>query len=129
MNLSTSAGSSDRRLLELHAATCRTLAHPTRLALIEALREGERSVGELVRTVGTTAANVSQHLTAMRAAGVLRVRRERRYAFYRIGDRRILTAFRLMREVLLARLTRDAQLAERPTIRQGRLPARAASHR
>jgi hypothetical protein len=44
----------------------------------------------------------------------LRVRRDGRYAYYRIGDRRILTAFRLMREVLLTRLESDARLAERP---------------
>ena len=114
MKVATRLGASDRRLLELHAATCRTLAHPTRLALIEALRAGEQNVNELVRQIGTTAANLSQHLAAMRTAGVLRVRRDGRYAYYRIGDRRILTAFRLMREVLLTRLASDARLAERP---------------
>ncbi len=102
----------ERRLFELHAATCRVLAHPTRLGMIEALRSGERSVTDLVEAVGTSAGNVSQHLAAMREAGVVTARRERRYTFYRIGDARILTAFRLMREVLLDRLARDAQLAE-----------------
>jgi ArsR family transcriptional regulator len=103
----------ERRLLELHAATCRVLAHPTRLGLIEALRAGERSAGELVRAVGTSAANLSQHLAAMRNAGVVGSRREGRYVFYRIDDPRILRAFRLMREVLLNRLARDARLADR----------------
>ena len=103
----------ERRLLELHAGTCRMLAHPTRLALIEALRSGEHTVTDLVAMVGTTAANVSQHLAAMRDAGVVRARREGRYAFYSISDPRILKAFQLMREVLMSRLTRDADLAER----------------
>ena len=103
----------ERRLLELHAGTCRTLAHPTRLAVIEALRSGERTVTDLVDTVGTTAANLSQHLAAMRDAGVVEARREGRYAFYRISDPRILKAFQLMREVLVNRLARDAELAER----------------
>lgn len=103
----------ERRLLELHAATCRTLAHPTRLGIIEALRKGECSVSDLVRTVGTSAANLSQHLAAMREAGVVQARRQGRYVFYRIGDARILKAFQLMREVLLGRLARDAGLAER----------------
>lgn len=102
-----------RRLLELHAATCRTLAHPTRLGLIEALRGGERSVSELVAAVGTSAANLSQHLAAMREAGVVQARRDGRYVRYDIGDPRILTAFRLMREVLLGRLARDARLGDR----------------
>ena len=102
----------ERRLLELHAATCSILAHPTRLAMIEALRAGERTVTDLVEAVGTSAGNLSQHLGAMRDAGVVEARREGRYAFYRITDPRILTAFRLMREVLLGRLARDARLVE-----------------
>ena len=109
----------ERRLLELHAATCRVLAHPTRLAMIEALRNGERSVTDLVDTVGTSAGNVSQHLGAMRDAGVVTARREGRFTFYRIGDPRILRAFRLMREVLLGRLARDGQLAERAALSEG----------
>jgi ArsR family transcriptional regulator len=102
----------ERRLLELHAAACRVLAHPTRLGLIEALRAGERSAGTLALAVGTSAANVSQHLAAMREAGVVGSRREGRYVYYRIDDPRILRAFRLMREVLLGRLSRDARLAD-----------------
>jgi ArsR family transcriptional regulator, virulence genes transcriptional regulator len=109
---SAGRAAAERRLLELHAATCRMLAHPTRLAMIEALRGGERTVTDLVEAVGTSAGNLSQHLAAMRDAGVVRVRREGRFAFYRISDPRILRAFRLMREVLLRRLARDARLAD-----------------
>lgn len=112
MTRSVSRAAAEQRLLELHAATCNILAHPTRLAMIEALRNGERSVTDLVQAVGTSAGNVSQHLGAMRDAGVVESRREGRYAFYRITDTRILTAFRLMRDVLLSRLTRDGRLAE-----------------
>lgn len=109
----TTRAAAERRLLELHAATCSILAHPTRLAMIEALRDGERTVTDLVNAVGTSAGNLSQHLGAMRDAGVVEARREGRFAHYRISDPRILTAFRLMREVLLGRLSRDAQLANR----------------
>ncbi|HEX9611671.1 MAG TPA: metalloregulator ArsR/SmtB family transcription factor [Gemmatimonadales bacterium] len=112
MTRSTSRAAAERRLLELHAATCSILAHPTRLAMIEALRVGERTVTDLVDAVGTSAGNLSQHLGAMRNAGVVQVRREGRFAFYRISDPRILRAFRLMRDVLLRRLARDARLAD-----------------
>ncbi len=107
-----SRAAAERRLLELHAATCSILAHPTRLAMIEALQGGERTVTDLVDAVGTSAGNLSQHLGAMRDAGVVQVRREGRFAFYRISDTRILQAFRLMREVLLSRLARDGRLAD-----------------
>ena len=113
MTRNANRAAAERRLLELHAATCNILAHPTRLAMIEALRDGERTVTDLVDAVGTSAGNLSQHLGAMRDAGVVEARREGRFAFYRIADPRILTAFRLMREVLLGRLARDARLGER----------------
>ena len=113
MQNQTGRAAAERRLLELHAATCRMLAHPLRLGVIEVLRNGERSAGDLLGTLATTAANLSQHLTAMREAGIVEARREGRYAYYRISDPRILTAFRLMREVLLRRLARDGRLAGR----------------
>ena len=113
MTRSASRAAAERRLLELHAATCSILAHPTRLAMIEALQGGERTVTDLVDAVGTSAGNLSQHLGAMRDAGVVEARREGRYAFYRITDLRILKAFQLMRAVLLSRLARDGRLAER----------------
>jgi DNA-binding transcriptional ArsR family regulator len=126
MTRSPTRATAERRLLELHAATCRSLAHPTRLAIIEALRDGERTVSDLVRAVGTSAGNPSQHLGAMRDAGAVEARREGRYAFYRISDPRILTAFRLMRDVLLGRLARDAQLADRARRPTPRRPTPAA---
>lgn len=127
MTPSVTRAAAERRLLQLHAATCSILAHPTRLAMIEALRDGERTVSDLVRTVGTSAGNLSQHLGAMRQCGVVESRRDGRYAFYRISDARILTAFRLMREVLLSRLTRDARLADRVAAPVGRPAGRRAT--
>lgn len=51
-----------------------TLADPTRLALIDALRGGERSVGELVATVSIQQSGVSRHLRILQEAGLVRCR-------------------------------------------------------
>ncbi len=102
----------DARTFELHADICKTLANPWRLRLIHALRRGERSVAELVRELGAPKANVSQHLALMRAKGVVESRREGAYVYYRLADPRIVEAFRLMRNVLRARLRRTAALAK-----------------
>ena len=45
------------------AAYFQTLAEPTRLRILNLLREGERNVGELAQLCGYTAANVSRHLS------------------------------------------------------------------
>ena len=50
------------------------LADPTRLALIDALRSGERSVGELVSQVSIQQSGVSRHLRILQDAGLVRCR-------------------------------------------------------
>ena len=64
----------------------RALADPTRLALIQELMQGERTVGALHAAVGTSQANASKQLAALAAEGVLARRREGVYAYYRIAD-------------------------------------------
>lgn len=103
----------DRRLFELHADICKSLANPWRLRIIDALRHGERPVADLVRELGIPKANVSQHLAVLRAKGVVEGRRRGPYVYYRLVDQRIVRACALMREVLRARLRRVGDLAKR----------------
>ena len=49
----------------------RALGHPARLAIVEELARGERTVAELVAVVGSSWSTVSRHLAALRAAGVV----------------------------------------------------------
>jgi ArsR family transcriptional regulator len=99
------------RLYELHAAICKTFANPWRLRIVEALDEGERTVSQLVETLGVSKSNVSQHLGIMREKGVVDHRREGGYVFYRLSNPKILQACRLMREVLLDQFDRAGELS------------------
>src|SRR5215217_4774381 len=66
----------------------KTLADPTRRALFERLtREGELTVGALTRRAGVSQPAVSQHLEALREAGLVRDRRQGRTAHYRATPR------------------------------------------
>jgi len=56
----------------------RALGDPTRVAILLALADGEHSVGELVRSLGESQPKVSNHLAALRAAGLIESRREHR---------------------------------------------------
>ena len=62
----------------------RALGDPTRRAVYERLTGGERSVGELTAGMGVSQPAVSQHLAALKAAGLVGERREGRKVFYRI---------------------------------------------
>ena len=55
-------------------STFEALAQPTRREILDLLREGERSVGELVARVSLTQPGVSKHLRVLRDAGLVRVR-------------------------------------------------------
>jgi DNA-binding transcriptional ArsR family regulator len=62
----------------------RALADPTRRAVFESLAGGEKSVGELKAGFDISQPAVSQHLAALRRAGLVAERREGRHAFYSI---------------------------------------------
>ena len=101
----------DKRVLELHARICRTLAQPKRLEILGLLRRGELSVGELAERMGVSLANVAQHLAILRDKGVVMTRRDGVSVYYRVADSRIIQACDLMREVLFEQLARSGQLA------------------
>jgi DNA-binding transcriptional ArsR family regulator len=73
-------------LAELIARRFRMLAEPTRIKLLDRLREGEASVNELSEGLGASQQNVSKHLAMLTEAGMLARRKERNHVYYRIAD-------------------------------------------
>lgn len=76
----------------LHAEICKVLTDPKRLLLLHALRDGDRSVGELAAVIGTALPNASQHLAVLRAAGLVDGRRDGPSVRYRLVEPAILDA-------------------------------------
>ena len=74
------------RLAELMADRFRALAEPTRLRLLDSLRGGEATVGELVEAIGSSQQNVSKHLGLMLREGLVDRRREGNRSYYSIAD-------------------------------------------
>lgn len=76
-----------RTLLAAIARLGGALASPLRLALLELLAQGERSVEELARRAGASVANTSQHLQRLKAAGLVTARADGVFVRYRLaGD-------------------------------------------
>ena len=73
------------------------LAHPTRIAIIELLRDGELSAGELMGKLGMEQANVSQHLAVLRAKLIVANRKAGNQVFYSVRDPIITEVLALMR--------------------------------
>jgi DNA-binding transcriptional ArsR family regulator len=73
-------------LVELVAERFRALAEPTRIKLLDRLREGETTVQELTGVIGTTQQNVSKHLGVLQRSGIVARRKQGNFAYYRIID-------------------------------------------
>lgn len=76
----------DRAALELVAEYFRQLAEPTRLCLMNALREKELTVSELAELAESTPANVSKHLSMLAKGGFVERRTQGNSAYYRVSD-------------------------------------------
>ena len=62
------------------------LANERRLAMLCELLDGERSVGELVESVGLSQSALSQHLAKLRAARIVATRRDAQTVYYRLAS-------------------------------------------
>jgi DNA-binding transcriptional ArsR family regulator len=65
-------------------AVLEVIAEPTRRRILDAVRDGERSVGELVEEVGMHQPGVSRHLKVLRDAGLVEVRPDAQRRVYRV---------------------------------------------
>lgn len=78
------------RLAESIANTLQVLGSPARIAILVAIGRGEACVCHLEAILGWRQAYISQHLMALRKAGLLLDRRQGRYVYYRLKDEAIL---------------------------------------
>jgi DNA-binding transcriptional ArsR family regulator len=95
-----------------HADICKVLTDPKRLMLLDTLRGGERSVGELALTIGVTLPNASQHLAVLRAAGLVDGRRTGTTVNYRLAEPAITEACDIIHGIVMRRVGR---VSSRPT--------------
>lgn len=101
------------RLYGQFARIGKALGNPYRLEILELLAQAERTVESLADEIGVSVANASQHLQALRAAGLVDSRKQGLYVRYRLADDSVVAlsgALRLVAERRLAdldRLVRD----------------------
>jgi DNA-binding transcriptional ArsR family regulator len=80
------------------------LAHPTRIAMVELLREGELSAGSLIEELGIEQANASQHLAVLRAKQIVVSRKVGNQVYYSIRDRALIEVLDILRRYFYAQL-------------------------
>jgi DNA-binding transcriptional ArsR family regulator len=88
---------SERQLLGKYF---RAFGDPTRLHILELLRERELSVNQIVELVGMSQPRTSAHLACLRWCGFVQTRREHRTVYYRVADERVGAMLDLARSLL-----------------------------
>ncbi len=106
-------------LREYKANLFQALAHPTRIAIIEALRDGEISARAIQDKLGIEQANLSQHLAILRSRQIVAHRKEGNQVFYSLRNQVLVKVLDLMRQYYQANLADAVQMlkeveAERP---------------
>jgi len=80
------------------------LANPTRIAIVELLRDGELSAGSLIEKLRVEQANASQHLAVLRAKRIVVSRKVGNQVYYSIRDRALIEVLDILRRYFYAQL-------------------------
>ena len=102
----------ERELYECHAEMCKVFSHPTRLEILNVLREEEMSVSNLAGRLKVAIGNLSQHLNMMKQRRVLVSRKDGNVVYYRLANPKMLKTFDLIREILLEEMQRESLLVQ-----------------
>ncbi|MFQ5859163.1 MAG: ArsR/SmtB family transcription factor [Anaerolineae bacterium] len=102
----------DAELYARHADLCKVFSHPTRLQILNILREQEMSVSDLADWLEVAIGNLSQHLNMMKQRRVLVSRKDGNNVYYRLANPKMLKAFDLIREILFEQMQQESALVE-----------------
>ncbi|MGH2834631.1 MAG: ArsR/SmtB family transcription factor [Solirubrobacteraceae bacterium] len=94
-----------RAVYQIKAEFFRILGHPVRVRILELLRDGERTVGDLQDQLQLDSSGTSQHLGALRKQGILDSRRDGTSVYYSVRDPRIFQLLEVARQILNTNLT------------------------
>ena len=88
-----------KRLSEFKADFFKALAHPLRISILDALRDGELTVNELSQLFDVEQANASQQLAVLRNRNIVITRKEGANVYYSVSDKAIFKLLDVAREI------------------------------
>jgi DNA-binding transcriptional ArsR family regulator len=105
-----------RAVYQVKAEFFRILGHPVRVRILELLKDGERTVGDLQNELQMDSGGTSQHLGVMRRHGILDSRRAGTSVYYTVRDPRIFQLLEVARQILTSSLTESQAVLGELTI-------------
>ena len=99
-------------VVEVIARRFRVIGEPMRIKILDRLRAGEATVGELTGLLGASQQNVSKHLGVLVEAGILTRRKQGNFSYYGIADESVLALCEQVCGGLQRQFAELAQLVE-----------------
>lgn len=103
--------SNDKAVYERQAIICKAFANPVRLQILDMVANGSFPAAELQRKLGISKANLSQHISVLRSAGIITTRRDGQGMVCSLAIPEVKQACQLVRKVLIAQLQDAKRMA------------------
>jgi ArsR family transcriptional regulator len=101
----------NEEIFERQAVICKAFANPIRLRILDLIAQHPRSAAELQEQLKISKARLSQHMTTLKAAGVVLAIREGKYVNYSLAMPEVKQACQLIRNVLRVQVQNGQKLA------------------
>jgi Predicted transcriptional regulators len=98
------------RLRQFKAEFFKALAHPMRIGILEFLRDGPHSVGEIQEATGAAGSSISQQLAVLRGRGIVVAERDGTTVRYEVAEAEIYALLDAARQIFYAHLSDNAEL-------------------
>ncbi|MCO5142597.1 MAG: metalloregulator ArsR/SmtB family transcription factor [Oligoflexia bacterium] len=99
-----------KKIYEMQAEVCGSLANPVRLMILDLLSENELTASDIQTYLELPKSNLSQHINVLKRAGILSVRTEGKFQFLSLKMPEIKAACALVRKVLVEQKTKENDL-------------------
>lgn len=100
------------QIAAVKAGFFRVLGHPARVRILEALRDGDKTVGELQSLLGLDSSSTSQHLAALRQQGIVEGTKQGTHVLYSARDPRVFQLLEIARIIIVSHLDGTRALLE-----------------
>jgi DNA-binding transcriptional ArsR family regulator len=102
--------SMEERIFELKAEVLKALAQPTRLKILELLRNGERCICEIVPAINGEQSNISKHISLMQKSHLVATRKEGVKVMVKVSDPKIFEILDSINIILRNRMSEQSRL-------------------
>jgi len=99
-----------QELRQFKAEIFQALAHPTRIAIVELLRKGEKPAGKLIEQLGLEQANASQHFAVLRSKQIVVSRKEGNQVFYSLRDPSLIEVLDILKRYFHSQLSHTVSM-------------------